>query len=161
MAAGDSALVKATASGPEGKFAFENVPTGRFLLKASMVGYHARFTSYFELTDTPKTLPDVRLSEAVGELNEVFVRAKKPFVEQRIDRMIVNVENSIIGSGSTALEVLQKSPGITVEYQNDRVQLRGKEGVIVQIDGKQSYLSKVKEARQGRTRSEEESGRAN
>ena len=141
MAEGDSALVKATASGSEGKFTLEDVPSGHFLLKASMVGYHARFTTSFEMTETPKTLPDLRLSEAVGDLNEVLVTAKKPFVEQRIDRMIVNVENSIIGSGSTALEVLQKSPGITVDYQNDRIQLRGKEGVIVQIDGKQSYLS--------------------
>ncbi|MGV3587473.1 MAG: outer membrane beta-barrel protein [Adhaeribacter sp.] len=55
--------------------------------------------------------------------------------------MVVNVANSIISSGSTALEVLEKSPGITVDRQNDQLQLRGKEGVIVQIDGKQTYLS--------------------
>jgi len=54
--------------------------------------------------------------------------------------MVVNVANSIIASGSTALEVLEKAPGVTVDRQNDQISLRGKEGVIVQIDGKQTFL---------------------
>jgi RNase P/RNase MRP subunit p29 len=69
------------------------------------------------------------------------VVAKRPFVEQRLDRTVVNVANSIVASGSTALEVLEKSPGVTVDRQNDALQLRGKDGVIVQIDGRQTYLS--------------------
>src|SRR5207237_5476372 len=51
------------------------------------------------------------------------------------------VAGSIIATGSTALEVLEKAPGVTVDRQNDNLQLRGKDGVIVQIDGKQTYLS--------------------
>src|SRR3989337_1340519 len=75
-----------------------------------------------------------------GQLNEVTVTGKRPFVENKIDRLVVNVANSIIASGSTALEVLEKAPGVTVDRQNDQISLRGKEGVIVQIDGKQTYL---------------------
>jgi hypothetical protein len=70
----------------------------------------------------------------------VKVSARRPFVEQRIDRTVVNVANSIIASGSTAFEVLEKAPGVIVDRQNDGISLRGKEGVIVQIDGKQSFL---------------------
>ena len=58
-----------------------------------------------------------------------------------MDRMVVNVANSIIASGSTALEVLEKAPGVTVDRQNGMLQLRGKDGVIVQLDGKQTYMS--------------------
>jgi hypothetical protein len=54
---------------------------------------------------------------------------------------VINVAGSIIATGSTALEVLEKAPGVTVDRQNDALQLRGKDGVIVQIDGKQTYLA--------------------
>ncbi|WP_373515909.1 outer membrane beta-barrel protein [Persicitalea sp.] len=141
MAAQDSTLVKATASDPKGVYVLEGLPSGRYLVKTSAVGYHENFTAYFELADSRKSLPNIVMSVAVNELDEVRIAAKKPFVEQQIDRMVVNVEGSIIGSGSTALEVLQKAPGVTVDYQNDQIQLKGKAGVIVQIDGKQSYLS--------------------
>lgn len=141
LTAQDSMLVRATASDQKGVYVFEKLPLGRYRIKTSAVGYHDLFTAYFELTNTPKLVPDIMMAASVSELKEVVVSAKKPFVEQRIDRMVVNVEGSIIASGSTALEVLQKAPGVTVDYQNDLIQLKGKAGVIVQIDGKQSYLS--------------------
>ncbi|WP_373513783.1 outer membrane beta-barrel protein [Persicitalea sp.] len=141
MAAGDSSLLRATASDLEGMYVFESISAGTYLLKASAVGHRTKYSAYFALGTSSKQVPRITLAEVANELGEVLVTAKKPFVEQRIDRMVVNVEGSIIGSGSTALEVLQKAPGVTVDHQNNRVQLRGKEGVIVQIDGKQSYLS--------------------
>ncbi len=62
-------------------------------------------------------------------------------IEQEIDRMVINVENSIVSSGNNVLEVLEKAPGVTIDRQNDQIQLKGKQGVIVLIDGKQTYLS--------------------
>ena len=85
----------------------------------------------------------MKLTVSAELLNEVKIVAQKPFIEQEIDRTIVNVENSIVSAGATALEVLERSPGVVVDQQNDRLQLRGKAGVIVQIDGKQTYLSQT------------------
>ena len=56
------------------------------------------------------------------------------------DRIVVNVESSIISAGSSALDVLERSPGVTLD-QNDAVSLRGKAGVIIMIDGKPSALT--------------------
>ena len=53
---------------------------------------------------------------------------------------MVNVENSIVNAGSTALEVLERSPGVTVD-QNDAISLRGRSGVIIMIDGKPTPMS--------------------
>ncbi|MBU1820893.1 MAG: outer membrane beta-barrel protein, partial [Bacteroidetes bacterium] len=141
MSAPDSALVKATASDDKGVYVLEGLPSGKYLLKASSIGYGEKFSAYFELAGTRKLMPAISLTAVATELNEVQVTGKKAFIEQQIDRMVVNVEGSIIGSGSTALEVLQKTPGVTVDYQNELIQLNGKEGVIVQIDGRQTYLS--------------------
>ena len=137
----DSSVAKGTASDQQGVYAFENVRAGQYIVRATAVGYQKVHSIRLEILTRPTDVPTLVLTEVTGKLAEVQVTAKKPFVEQQLDRMVVNVANSIVGSGSTALEVLEKSPGVTVDYQNERLQLRGKEGVIVQIDGKQSYLS--------------------
>ncbi|GAB3317119.1 outer membrane beta-barrel family protein [Larkinella ripae] len=137
----DSSVAKGTASDQQGTYAFENVRPGQYVVRATAVGYQKVHSTVLDVTTRPTDVPTLTLLESTGKLAEVQVTAKKPFVEQQLDRMVVNVANSIVGSGSTALEVLEKSPGVTVDYQNERLQLRGKEGVIVQIDGKQSYLS--------------------
>jgi hypothetical protein len=87
-----------------------------------------------------RAIPTLVLTVESKQMKEVTVMARRPFIEQRIDRTVVNVANSIIASGSTALEVLEKAPGVIIDRQNDGISLRGKEGVIVQIDGKQSFL---------------------
>ena len=56
------------------------------------------------------------------------------------DKIIVNVENSAVNAGNSALEVLQKSPGVTVDKDNN-ISLRGKQGVLVMINGKNQYMS--------------------
>ena len=137
----DSSVAKGTASDQQGEYVFEKVRAGQYMVRATAMGYQKIHSTAFEVTNNPVALPTLELSERTSNLSEVQVTAKKPFVEQQIDRTVINVANSIIASGSTALEVLEKSPGVTVDRQNDQLQLRGKEGVIVQIDGKQTYLS--------------------
>jgi outer membrane receptor protein involved in Fe transport len=60
--------------------------------------------------------------------------------EQKIDRMVINVKSSIADAGGTALEVLEKSPGVTINRQNNNIALNGKNGVTVMINGRISYM---------------------
>ncbi|PSR57361.1 TonB-dependent receptor [Adhaeribacter arboris] len=141
LMASDSKLVKGALTNEEGAFEFTGVAGGQYIISANMVGY-ASFTSAVIAVDQVLiTVPQITLNPLIKNLKEVTVTTKRPFVEQKIDRMVVNVANSIISSGSTALEVLEKAPGVTVDRQNDQLRLRGKEGVIVQMDGRQTYLS--------------------
>ncbi len=143
LKAKDSALVKAAVTDDKGYYKIEDLQPGIYLLKASRVGYKPQSLSSITIkTDGDHLeLPVLTLLSAAGQLGEVTVTGKRPFIEQKIDRTVVNVAGSIIASGSTALEVLEKAPGITIDRQNDQIIFRGKEGVIVQIDGKQTYLS--------------------
>lgn len=77
----------------------------------------------------------------VKQLKEVSIQAKKPFVEHRADKTILNVENSISAAGSTALEVLERAPGVTIDRQNEQIKLNNKSGITILIDGKTSFLS--------------------
>ena len=80
------------------------------------------------------------ISEQAKDLGGVTVTAKKPFIEARPDKTIVNVDASPTSAGATVLELLEKSPGITVDNDGN-ISLRGKAGVIIMIDGKPTYLS--------------------
>ena len=68
--------------------------------------------------------------------------AKKPFIQKLSDRIVVNVENSIVSAGNSAMDVLERSPGVNID-QNDVISLKGKAGVIIMIDGKPSPMTGV------------------
>jgi len=137
----DSTLVKGTVTDTLGLYRIDHVAPGQYVLSASMVGYVQVYKPGIEIQQENLVVPTMTLQEDARQLGEVVIIEKRPFVEQHLDRMVVNVANSIIASGSTALEVLEKSPGVTVDRQNQALQLSGKSGVIIQIDGKQTYLS--------------------
>lgn len=143
LKATDSTLVKGAISDAAGKYAFENVGAGRYVVMAQQLGYRKTYSVPLVVDEAHPAieLPALVMTDESKRLSEVNVIAKKPFIEQQVDRTVVNVENSIVASGNTALEVLEKAPGVTIDRQNDQIQLKGKSGVIIYIDGKQTYLS--------------------
>ena len=143
LKATDSALVKGAIADDKGTYLIDHVAAGTYRLSGQQVGYGKTVSEPFTIDADHLTiaLPALTLREETKKLNEVTVVAKKPFIEQQVDRMVVNVENSVVSAGNTLLEVLEKAPGVTVDQQNEAIKVRGKGGVIVEIDGKRSYLS--------------------
>ena len=141
LKAKDSTAVKYAIASKDGSFTFENIKNGKYLVGVTATGYRKGYSQNFEITSTDKMiqLPAVLLNAATKTMNAVTVTAKRPMIEQKIDRTIVNVEASIANAGSNALEVLEKSPGISVD-KDGNISLKGKEGVIVLVDGRQTYL---------------------
>ncbi len=137
----DSSLVKGSISNNNGEFEIDNIIAGNYLVMLSQLGYEKLYTQPFELVaGASQNLNDLNLKDNVTVLKGVDVVAKKSFIERHTDKTVVNVENSIVDAGSTALEVLQKSPGVTVD-NNDNISLKGKSGVLILIDGKPTYLA--------------------
>jgi iron complex outermembrane recepter protein len=138
----DSTLVKGTIAAEDGAFRLENVAEGRYRIAASQVGFQKTFTTPFILNSENPTvaLPVLQLAAVAQNLAEVKVTAQKPFIEQQIDKTVVNVENSPAAEGNTALEVLERVPGVTVD-RDGNISLKGKADVRVMIDGKPTYLS--------------------
>lgn len=139
LTAQDSSLYKGALTDDKGGYTFENVPNGSFLIKVSSVGYSDQYSEKINMTGNSFEVPAIQLTQGV-DLKEVTVSAQKPFIELQADKMVVNVANSAVNAGSSALEVLQKSPGVTVDNES-RIALRGKQGVLVTINGKNQYLS--------------------
>lgn len=79
-------------------------------------------------------------SDSVHQLNQVVVSSKKPLYEIKIDRTVVNVDASPSNVGANVIEVLEKAPGVNVD-KDGNISLKGKNAVLVMIDGRPSYLS--------------------
>ncbi|MBO9571998.1 MAG: TonB-dependent receptor plug domain-containing protein, partial [Chitinophagaceae bacterium] len=73
-------------------------------------------------------------------LKEVTVQGKKPAFQILPDKTIVNVDASVSNTGTTVLEVLEKSPGVTFD-RNGNISLKGRQGVMIMIDGKPTQIS--------------------
>ena len=82
----------------------------------------------------------VILKPGTGVLAEVVVTSKKPFIEQLIDKTVVNVQADLIAMGSSTFDILQKAPGISITGE-DNINMGGKAGVNVMIDGRPTQMS--------------------
>src|SRR4029079_18358806 len=102
---------------------------------------HKKSFSKVEMAGNEVQLGVINLIPEATTLKEVTVTATKPFLEQRADKLIVNVESSATAAGSTALEVLQKVPGVIV--RNETVTLAGKSSVQIMIDGRPSQYTDI------------------
>jgi iron complex outermembrane recepter protein len=142
LRAKDSSVAKISAANKDGNFVFENVGEGKYMVSITAVGHTKGFSDVFEITASNNTvaLKTIELVPLAKNLTGVTVSAKKPLIEQKIDRTIVNVDAAVTNVGTSALEVLEKSPGISVD-KDGNISLKGKQGVQVYIDGRPTFLS--------------------
>lgn len=137
----DSLLIKVEYTTDDGSFELANITPGSYWVTVTYVGLPDFNTNPFELTQGQNLkLPEIKLVSKGVQLAEVTVTARKPLVEVRPDKTIFNVEGSINATGSDAMELLRKAPGVVVD-NNDNIMLNGKNGVRIYIDGKPSQLS--------------------
>jgi len=141
LAAKDSSVVSTQLVNPDGGFVFKNVKDNTYLIKVTYIGYKTYQSSPVVVSrQKPVNLPPFILSLAGKKLNEVAITAKKSYVQQKIDRTVVNVGALISNTGANALEVLAKTPGVQVDADGN-ITFKGKSGVMVMIDDKPTYLS--------------------
>ncbi|MGX5688440.1 TonB-dependent receptor domain-containing protein [Arcticibacter tournemirensis] len=142
LRAKDSSMVKTALTDAKGEFQFSSLKEGGYLISVTSIGYKKAVTRQFTLSGNVRVfhVEPIRLEAESRNLKEVTVTVQKPFIERKADKLIVNVENSAVSVGSTALEVLQKAPGVSLD-KDDNIALKGRQGVLVMIDGKQTYMS--------------------
>ncbi|MEJ7829352.1 MAG: outer membrane beta-barrel protein, partial [Segetibacter sp.] len=142
LRAKDKSLAKSAISNKGGEFEIEKIADGEYVISITAVGYAKQTSQPFTINETSSLvqLGTLQLKNADKDLGTVKVTATRPLIENKIDKTIVNVDAAVTNAGSTALEVLEKSPGISVD-RDGNISLKGKQGVIILMDGKQTYLS--------------------
>ena len=135
-------LVKGEVSNVKGEFSISKILPGDYVLCASMIGYAKSEGTKIVVSekmdqDIEKTIV---LKETANQLKDVEITAKKQFIEQTVDKMVVNPDASITSESENVYEILKKLPGITID-DNGNISMKGKQGVSVLIDDKLTYLS--------------------
>ncbi|MDX5422243.1 MAG: TonB-dependent receptor family protein [Hymenobacteraceae bacterium] len=141
LQAKDSSVVTGAVTEAEGDFTIAPPPEGMYLLRLSAIGYTTKYVPPFQVSGRMrKDFGTLTLAEDTKLLSEVTVQALRPAIVVEADKLVVSVEGTALAAGSTAYEVLEKSPGVWVD-QDGNIQLNGKAGVRVMIDGRPSFLS--------------------
>src|ERR1051325_4277318 len=101
----DSSVAKMSAADRNGHFEFENILEGKYLVSVSAVGHQKGYSEQFEVGPGKSSidLKTIELIPQTKELSGITVTSRKPLIEQRIDRTIVNVDAAVSNVGATAL----------------------------------------------------------
>ena len=142
LKAADSSLVKVGVADKSGRFEFADLAWGRYVVSVSAVGHEPAFSETTEISEAAPsvTIKTLELVPQTKSMAAVTVTSKKPFIEQKAGKMVMNVDASPTSAGMTALELLEKSPGVTVDNDGN-ISVKGKQGVLILIDGKPTYMS--------------------
>lgn len=133
-------LLKVVVSDASGSFRFQGISPGNYFLKINYIGFEPYKSDVFTIADKNVELPLITLKIATSNLKEVVIKKEKPMVQVLADKTVFNVENTINATGTSGFELLRKAPGVVID-NNDNLIVEGKSGVLIYIDGKQSFLT--------------------
>ena len=127
----DSTFVKGTSANEEGLFVLEEIAPNLYLLQASYVG---RGSKPLPLDISQSiSLGALIIPEAATNLDEVVVTAKKPVLQRLADRLVFQVENTVVSQGSS-WDILKSTPGVIVNQEE--LQIRGQTASVYINDRK-------------------------
>lgn len=136
----DTSVVKLSVAGGNGAYSFTTINQGDYRIMVSHIGHNAALSPSFAVNGADVTAPALTVTKAAADLKGITVTARKPMVEVRADKTVLNIEGTINAAGSDGLELLRKAPGVTVD-KDENLTVNGKNGVQVYIDGRPSPLS--------------------
>ncbi|MHB8207960.1 TonB-dependent receptor [Mucilaginibacter sp.] len=125
----------------KGNFIIPNLATGDYIIKIDFIGYQQKVIAHAVITDAAPTLTlgNILLAPVQNQLQDVVITAKRPTVENKIDKMVYNPQNDLTAQGGMAIDILQKVPQISVDIDGN-VELQGNANIRFLINGKPSSI---------------------
>lgn len=130
------------ATDENGYFEIETNFSGSIIVKISNVGFQEYLSEKIDINQNNSVfeLGEISLSDEVFALDDVSVLAKKLPYKREIDRTVISLENEPNTQGSSVLDILERTPGVILDRQNNSLSMLGKDGVNVMINGKMTYM---------------------
>jgi len=124
-----------------GNFTITKLELKSYTLEVQFIGYKT-YKKAFTLTNADKSvnLGTIAIEAEATELEGVNIVAERSNIVQKIDRKVVNVGKDLIASGTTASEIMNNIPTVSIDPQTKELSLRGNTNVRVLIDGKPSNI---------------------
>ena len=134
-------IINGTVSGQDGKFLLSGVRKGSYRIVINFLGYAKKVIGNVVLDEKKPviSLGTILLSPTATNLQGITVTAQRNIIENKIDKLVYNVENDITSQGGVATDVLKKVPQVSVDI-NGNVELQGSSNIRFLIDGKPSTI---------------------
>jgi hypothetical protein len=136
----DSSSISTVLSDSSGRFFFKQPAPGNYVVRATRVGFEPLWSAPFAIDGSSKDLGSLVFLPQRKQLQEVTVMGSRPTFVQQADRLVVTVDGTALAAGNSVLNVLSRMPGVLVDAEGN-IQLNGRPGVTVMIDGRPTYLS--------------------
>lgn len=133
----DSTLVDGTTADSTGHFVVEDLPTGRYTVVASFVGYTSRSRTVTLTPSNPtRTLDPFTLADTTAQMEGTTVSAERPFVTTKGSKTIYSFEKSQVAlAGKSAVDLLQDLPSLRLDELEGTIRLRGNQNVSIHVNG--------------------------
>lgn len=130
-------IITYTVTDSVGKFRLEALPN-IYLLEVHSLGFHS-FKDTIHLSRVILS-KQILLNPKEEVLSEVMITVTKPLIEKKLDRMVINVGDRPAFAGSNSFELLKSTPGIYTSL-GDHLQLMGKSGIRLMLNGRLQTLN--------------------
>ena len=129
-----------TISDKKGAFEIDSLEKGLYSLQIEFIGYKTK-SLQFTVTEDSRSinLNNIKLLNTATILSGITITATTPLIENKIDKMVYNVEKDISSQGGVATDVLKKVPQVSVDIDGN-VSLQGNSNIRFLINGKPSTI---------------------
>lgn len=125
----------------DGSFTINQLALQKYTIEIQFIGYTTSIKNIDLTNDANYNFGVIAIQEDVTELKEVQVVSERSSMVQKIDRKVINVGKDLIASGTTASEIMNNIPTVSIDPQTKEISMRGNSNVRVLIDGKPSNVS--------------------
>lgn len=134
-------VVTGAISQENGNFNIPNLELKNYTLEVQFIGYKT-YSKAIALSASDKSLNmgTIAIEAEATQLEGVNIVAERSNIVQKIDRKVVNVGKDLIASGTTASDIMNNVPTVSIDPQTKELSLRGNSNVRVLIDGKPSNV---------------------
>lgn len=131
LSAADSKVVKYGVSDKQGYFELTSLSSGLFILKITCIGYHTQWLNNIQFKSSSVKLTDIVLGAALKKLHEVTIVQNTPILQRKVDRLIFNLNSTIMATGSSLFDALRVAPFLTVSDNSVSMVGKGSMGVMI------------------------------
>lgn len=125
----------------DGSFEIKNLALKSLTLKVNFIGYKDA-SRIINLSEETKeiNLGNITLEIESNTIETVSIVKERSTIEQKADRKVVTIGKDLIASGTTASEIFNNIPTVSIDPQTKELSLRGNSNVRVLIDGKPTNI---------------------
>jgi ferric enterobactin receptor len=144
----DSSIITGVITDDLGKFSFNNLPYGKYNIKATFVGYKTVQIKGIEVSSRNRSidLHQMKMAEDIKAIDAAVVVGQRLKGEEKIDRTVFTLNDDVRKASTNALDALKHIPSVTVDFQKN-VSLEGQTNIQFYVDGvlrNKEYIAQIK-----------------